>query len=239
MNAPRFFVSQKISGDASVITLTDALVAHQTINVLRKKPGSEIILLDGSGYEYLCLISDLAKKEIKLELLGKKLNENEPQNRVTLYQSIIKKDKMEWVFEKCTEIGVVAFVPVLSEHSVKLGVNAERAQKIIREAAEQSRRGIVPALSDIISFPEALTQAAGQSAALNVFAHNEETLPHLKNICAQKTAAAINIFIGPEGGFSEAELDAARANEFTLASLGRRTLRSETAAIAASLFAVL
>src|SRR3989344_4047145 len=125
MNAPRFFVSQKISEGASAITLIDARVAHQVKNVLREKAGSEIVLLDGSGYEYLCLVSDLSKTEIELDVVEKKFNENEPKNSITLYQSIIKKDKMEWVFEKCTEIGVSGFVPVLSEHSVKLGVNGE------------------------------------------------------------------------------------------------------------------
>ena len=239
MTTSRFFVSQKIPEGASAVTLTDARVAHQIKNVLRTKPGSEIVLLDGSGYEYLCLISDLSRTEIELDVVEKKLNENEPKNVVTLYQSIIKKDKMEWVFEKCTEIGVSAFVPVLSEHSVKLGVNGERARKILQEAAEQSRRGKLPTLSDIVPLPEALKQAAGHKGALNVLAHNKEGLPHLKDVCAEKAAAAINIFIGPEGGFSEAELAAARAGKVTLASLSQRTLRSETAAVAASLFAVL
>ena len=238
MSPFRFFVSQKIPEGASAVTLADARVAHQVKNVLRKKAGSEIVLLDGSGYEYLCLISNLSKTEIELDVVEKKLNENEPKNVVTLYQSIIKKDKMEWVFEKCTEIGVSAFVPVLSEHSVKLGMNGERAGKIIREAAEQSRRGKLPALSGTVSFPEALKQAAGQKGALNVLAHNKEGLPHLKDVWAAGAAAAINIFIGPEGGFSETELASATAREFAFASLGKRTLRSETAALAASLFAV-
>ena len=238
MNPARFFVSQKIPEGSSVITLADASAVHQIKNVLRKKEGGEIILLDNSGYEYLCIISGFTKTTVELELIERILNGNEPLTRVTLYQSIVKKDKMEWVFEKCTEIGVAAFVPVLSEHSVKLGMNAMRAQKIIQEAAEQSRRGLVPVLSGVISFSEALVRATQHNNALNILAHNNEKLPHVNKVLADNSAAAINLFIGPEGGFSEAELQAARSRSFTLATLGKRTLRSETAAVAASLFTI-
>lgn len=238
MTVPRFFIMQYIPEDASRMTLHDASVAYQVKKVLRKKAGSEIMLLDGSGFEYLCIISALSPAAIELEVVEKKKNANEPQRRIILYQSIIKKDKMEWVFEKCTEIGVSEFIPVLAEHSVKLRINGERSRKIIREAAEQSRRGKIPVLTDTLPFSEAASRAASDKKALNIAAHNDGGFPHIKDVLASDDALTrpISLFIGPEGGFSEAELASARAHDFVFVSLGKTTLRSETAAIAASLF---
>ena len=237
MTVPRFFITQHITEGALHISLHDASVAHQVKKVLRKKEGSEIMVLDGSGFEYLCLISSLSPTVLELEVVEKKKNTNEPPRHIALFQSIIKKDKMEWVFEKCTEIGVSEFTPLLAEHSVKLRVNSERSRKIIREASEQSRRGIIPILTDTLPFPEAVLLAVSDKKALNIAAHNGGNFPHIKDVVAREEGARpVNLFIGPEGGFSETELAFARAHNFIFVSLGATTLRSETAAIAAALF---
>lgn len=234
---PRFFITQHIPEDASHMTLHDASVAHQVKKVLRKKEGGEVMLLDGSGFEYLCLISSLSPAVLELEVVEKKKNENEPSRHIVLYQSIIKKDKMEWVFEKCTEIGVSEFTPLLAEHSVKLRINSERSRKIIREASEQSRRGKIPVLTDMLPFPKAISFAVSNKKALNIVAHNGGNFPHIKDVLAREEGVrSVNLFIGPEGGFSETELASANAHEFVFVSLGVTTLRSETAAVAASLF---
>lgn len=237
MTVPRFFITQHIPEGAPHVTLHDASVAHQLKKVLRKKAGSEVMLLDGSGFEYLCVISSLSPSVLELEIVEKKKNANEPLRHIALYQSIIKKDKMEWVFEKCTEIGVSEFIPLLAEHSVKLRVNSERSRKIIREASEQSRRGKIPVLTDTLPFLKAVSLAVSDKKALNIAAHNGGNFPHIKDVLVREEGVRpVNLFIGPEGGFSEAELASARAHDFIFVSLGTTTLRSETAAIAASLF---
>lgn len=240
MTVPRFFIASHISEGASRITVHDRIIAHQVKNVLRKKEGGEILILDGSGFEYLCVIAELSSGSLELDVMEKKRNDHEPARRITLYQSIIKKDKMEWVFEKCTEIGVSEFAPVLAEHSVKLRINMERSAKIIREAAEQSRRGRIPSLTEALRFSGAVARAASDKNALNICAHNEGGFAHIKDIVAsdENFSRPVNIFIGPEGGFSEEEIQSAREHDFTFVSLGVTTLRSETAAIAASLFTV-
>lgn len=239
MNIPRFFIEQKIAEDASHVVVHDASIAHQVAKVLRKKEGSEIMILDGSGFEYLCVIASLSKKELDVEIIEKKKNTNDPIRQVALFQSIIKKDKMEWVFEKCTEIGVSEFTPILAEHSVKLRINPERSLHIIREATEQSRRGKIPALRDMVPLHKALSEAVSDTSKLTIVAHNDGEYEHISDVLAkEKENCPVNLFIGPEGGFSEAEIDLFKKHKCLFVSLGKTTLRSETAAIAASLFAV-
>ncbi|MEK7123656.1 MAG: RsmE family RNA methyltransferase, partial [Patescibacteria group bacterium] len=150
----RFFVEEKIGGGESFI-LSDKAQIHQISRVLRLKEGSDIILLDNSGFEYSAVIESLAEDEIILKILEKRESEAEPKIKLALYQSLLKKDKMEWIFEKGTELGVSKFVPVLSKYCVKTDLNFERAKKIIREAAEQCGRAKLPELSEISDFEKA------------------------------------------------------------------------------------
>ena len=225
----RFFIAQKI-GDASEITVSDKDIYHQIVRVLRRREGDVVEMLDNSGFEYRCVIQNIGKSDLTLNVESKKLNLAEPEIYVTLYQSLLKKDKMEWVFEKCAEIGVSHFVPVLSEHSVKLNFNMDRARKILKEAAEQCGRGKIPELSEVMSFKEAAAQV-GSSGALNVFLHEAS-----ENILTGLTIEFknINLFVGPEGGFSENEANIAGENNFKIISISRRVLRAETAAVAGS-----
>lgn len=228
----RFFINQPIE-QGKEITLTDAGITHQFAHVLRLKEGDTVVLLDGEGNEGDAVIQSITKKSITLALGRCVRNVNEPLTAVTLYQSVLKKDKMEWVFEKCTEIGVSRFAPMLSEHSVKQGVNVVRAQKIILEATEQSRRGITPKIDEICSFNDAV-QGVKKSGIVCVLAHNEGEAEHITDFArAHDLSGGVNIFIGPEGGFSDAEVVHASQNGFHIVSLGKRTLRAETAAIVA------
>lgn len=228
----RFFINQPIE-QGKDITLTDAGITHQFAHVLRLKEGDAVVLLDGEGNEGDAVIQSITKKSVTLALGKRARNENEPLNAVTLYQSVVKKDKMEWVFEKCTEIGVSRFAPMLSEHSVKQGVNGVRAQKIIREAAEQSRRGMIPEIREISSFTDAV-QEAKKNGAVCILAHNEGEAEQITDFArAYDLSGGVNVFIGPEGGFNDAEVAHASQNGFHIVSLGKRTLRAETAAIVA------
>ncbi|MBI5913305.1 16S rRNA (uracil(1498)-N(3))-methyltransferase [Candidatus Azambacteria bacterium] len=232
----RFFIDRPITQGAE-IAITDAGIRHQLARVLRYTAGDTMIVLDGKGNEGEAVIQSITKDAVTVKVGVYGRNKNEPEYAVALYQSILKKDKMEFVFEKCTEIGVSRFVPMLSEHSVKQGVNCVRARKIVREAAEQSRRGIIPEISEIRSFADAV-QEAKKSGAMCVLAHNEGDTEHLGDFArTHDLSGGINAFIGPEGGFSDAEVAHASQNGFHVVSLGKRTLRAETAAIVAS-FAV-
>lgn len=232
INYMRFFINQPLK-QKEEITLIDTGITHQFAHVLRLKAGDAVVLLDGEGNEGEAVIQSITKKSVTLAVGKCARNENEPKNTVTLYQSVLKKDKMEWVFEKCTEIGVSRFVPMLSEHSVKQGLNAARAQKIIREAAEQSRRGMIPEIDEICPFNDAI-QKAKKNGAVRILAHNEGEAEHIMDFMrTHDLSGGVNVFIGPEGGFSDAEAAHAFQNGFHIVSLGKRTLRAETAAIAA------
>jgi len=225
----RFFISQKI-GDASEITVADKDIYHQIVRVLRRRKGDVVEMLDNSGFEYRCVIQNIGKSDLTLSVESKELNPAEPEIYVTLYQSLLKKDKMEWVLEKCTEIGVSSFVPVLSEHSVKLGINIDRARKILKEATEQCGRGKIPELSEVMSFKDAVARARA-GGALNVFLHEA---PEITAGFITGEFKNINLFVGPEGGFSESEVNIAGENNFKIISISQRVLRAETAAIAGS-----
>lgn len=228
----RFFITQPIVIDKELV-IADAGMCRQVAKVLRKKAGDEITVLDGSGNECVVLIKEMRKDVLVCEVLACTKNENEPAVPLVLYQSVLKKDKMEWVFEKGTEIGVTEFVPIISEHSVKLGVNAVRANAIAREAAEQSQRGRIPTIAETVSFDAALERAQASGYA-NIIAHNIGEFGDIRDYAkASAEKKGINVFIGPEGGFSEDEVARASRRGFHGVSLGKRVLRAETAAIVA------
>lgn len=229
MRFNRFFISQALKGALDVV-LTEADVVHQLSHVLRAIAGEKLMLLDNSGIECKAVIQSMTKEAVTVRIVSCAPTRSEPKNAVTLYQSMLKKDKMEWVFEKCTEVGVTRFVPVLSARSVKLDVNTVRMRKIIKEAAEQSGRGKLPQIKAPMSFKDAVAEAE-KSGTVNVLAHTEGMEP-------LGSSRSINIFVGPEGGFIDEEVALAQKHGFHIISLGPRTLRAETAAVVASFLAV-
>lgn len=238
----RFFIEQKINEGQAEIIISDIALIHQIIKVLRKKIGDKVLILDNSGFEYECEIRQAAKKLILLRISKKSANQNEPKTTVALFQSLLKKQNMDFVFEKCTEIGVSRFTPIVSERSVKLSLNMERAQKILKESAEQSQRGKIPEIFDMISFQDAILQC--KKSDLNILFHEKEKGKNIRGFILAdqeriKNAKNINIFIGPEGGFSEKEVSIAQEYGFEILSLGARVLRAETAAVVSSGFLIL
>ena len=203
-------------------------ILYQIKNVLRFKPGEKIILFDGSGYDF---ISEFQGESAKV--IEKVLNRREPERKIFLFQSLLKKDKMEWVFQKGTEVGVFDFIPVLSARSVKKDFNKERAEKIIREAAEQSGRAVLPAVHEIMDFKSALEFV--QKERLSGVIADPNSKKHISEILKEPKMA---LFIGPEGGWTPEEVEEAKECGFKAASLGRLNLRSETAAIVGSAFLV-
>ncbi len=234
----RFFIEDKIKENQTELIILDSKKAHKICNVLRMKRADKLTVLDNSAYEFLCEIKQVTKKLILLKILEKTKNNNEPKLKLALYQSIIKKDKMDFVLEKCTEIGVSSFHPIISKHSVKLSLKEERMQKILKEATEQSKRGKIPKLFKIKEFKKAIENCNKEN--INIIFHEKEKENFLINFLIdnkeifKRSNKEICLFIGPEGGFSDEEIKIAEENGFRIFSLGKRTLRAETAAIFSS-----
>ncbi|MEI6058457.1 MAG: RsmE family RNA methyltransferase [archaeon] len=226
MKLQRFFIKQELK-DGGEVNINDADFVHQIFHVFRKKAGDEIILLDNTGYEFLAEIVSLNKKEANLNILNKKEVLNICKNEVILLASLIKKDKFEWVLEKCTELGVSGFVPVISERSEKKGLNIERARKIIKEASEQSERGRMPEICEPIDLEEALKGLNCEAVALHLNGG-------LFNIEKLKSIEKVGLFVGPEGGWGERDIAIFEKNNIPLITLGSQVLRAETASVAVS-----
>jgi 16S rRNA (uracil1498-N3)-methyltransferase len=208
---------------------------HQIGYVLRLKPTDRIIVLDNSGFEFEVEITRISKERAEGKVIKKTPGLGEPAVKITLYQALLKSDKFELVLQKGVELGVTAFVPYVSERCVTRKESASkmgRWRRIIQEAAEQSERVILPVLQPVISFEEACRSVTKPALLM----WEEEKGLSLKQTLRNppfKNAAALSLFIGPEGGFPSAEKELAVQHGIDVASLGHRILRAETAGLAA------
>lgn len=233
----RFFIPPAWLSSPGV-TLHDQ-AARQIQTVLRLQPGDEIIVLDNSGLEWQVRLTELRKNEVRGEVVNQRPAQGEPNLQVTLYQGTLKAQKFEWVLQKGTELGVSRFVPTICQRSVvtkmaDLAGKQARWERIIQEAAEQSRRGKLPRLEPAMPLTAAIQKARQpiQPAPLLVMPWEEETGLALKSVLVEARPQAVGVFIGPEGGFTAAEADLAREAGVRLVTLGPRILRAETAAVA-------
>lgn len=231
----RFFVNPEILQGNRVVL--PAAQAHQIRNVLRLRVGSAILVLDNSGAEYEVVLRQVDKQQVVGEAVAKRPSPNEPTVHLTLYQTLMKRDKFEWVLQKGTEIGVSCFVPMVTQRSLVQDVDIKegkllRWHKIITEAAEQSRRGCLPELRP----PQTLTQALAEHPVQpGLIAWEEEDCLTLRGVLAGgERPSHISLFIGPEGGFAAEEVEAAQTAGLQAITLGKRILRAETAALVAS-----
>lgn len=224
----RFFV---LDGDwlEDQLELKDERQVHQILKVLRLRKGDELIVLDNEGFEYQSQI--IGEKPLRLKLLTKLINKNEPAQKIVLYQSLIKKDKFEWVLQKGTEVGVSEFVPVMAARSQKRAIGKEeRLRSIIQESAEQAGRGKIPALVSIKN----LSEVKPSANALNLILDPRAEIPLARHFPAVPGYRQISILVGPEGGFTEDELSAVKAAGWEAVHLGPRILRTETAGVVAA-----
>lgn len=225
----RFFVEPALVAGPEV--RLDGEIAHQLSRVLRLEAGDHILLLDGLGFEYevqLSAVQRQGKSDVATgRILEKRAAGGEPRLQVTLYQALLKGEKFDVVLQKGTEVGVSRFVPILTERCVGQAARPDRWKKIVREAAEQSRRGRLPELVEKpLKLAEALDRikSEGQTAFM---AWEEETALSFHQLTAGLTG--LGILIGPEGGFSKKEAELAEAAGVQTLSLGKRILRAETA----------
>ncbi len=226
----RFFVAP-FDGDTAVISGQDA---HHIARVLRMQVGDPLTLCDAHGTDYACEILSLDDGEVSLRVCDRMPSATEPTTAVTLYQGIPKSEKMEWIIQKCVEIGITRIVPVaMSRCVVKLNAaDAEkkraRWQKIAAGAAEQSGRGIIPEIAAPISFNTMLS-ALKEEYAVTFYEGGGVSLSTL----VSENTRQVSIVIGPEGGFSLDEIEKLRENGAHIATLGKRILRCETAPVVA------
>ena len=218
---PRFFVgTDQINDKDIVITGTDV---NHIRNVLRMAPGEEVTVSDGQGMDYFCKIAELTKEEVRLDIIDSWHSFVELPAKIYLFQGLPKADKMELIIQKAVELGVYEIVPVATKRAVvKLDAKKEekkrlRWQSIAESAAKQAGRALIPQVAPCMNFDKALRMCNGLDARDQVRAlHGKHS---------------IGIFIGPEGGFEESEIEAARGAGAVPITLGHRILRTETAGL--------
>ena len=229
-----FFVQpEQIQGKTIRITGSDV---NHIKNVLRMKPGEELSVSNGvDGKEYRCGIESLGEDEILCTLRFIKEEGLELPSRIYLFQCLPKADKMELVIQKAVELGACAVIPVAAKRCVmKLDAKKEknklaRWQQIAEAAAKQSRRRIIPEVTHVMSMKEAVSFAADMDVKLFPYELAEGMERTRKLVDGVKAGQRIAVFIGPEGGFEDSEVEEARKAGFAPITLGKRILRTETA----------
>lgn len=230
---PRFFVDAEQVGPQSAV-LTGEQAAHA--KVLRLKCGDAVILCDGQGTDYHCVISDISPEQVCLTVERQCRAESEAQVFVSVYMGYAKGDKFEHVIQKATELGAGEIIGFPSSRCVAkldekaLAKKLPRWQKIAAAAAEQSGRGRIPQVLALSSYESALQRAASAEKAL--FFYENENQRTLSDALAGEFQT-ISLMTGPEGGFAPQEAEQAQKAGLEICSLGRRILRCETAPLCA------
>lgn len=232
----QFFVSpDQIQGKKIIITGKDV---NHIKNVLRMKAGEEIAVSNGvDGREYRCGIQEILEDEVICELRFIKEEGLELPSRITLFQGLPKADKMELIIQKAVELGVYEIIPVsckrtvvrLDEKKEKSKIN--RWQGIAEAAAKQSKRGIIPVVGAVMSMKEAIAYSRSAKVRIIPYELAENMTDTKKIINSLQPGEGVAVFIGPEGGFEESEVQAAMEEGIQPVTLGKRILRTETAGL--------
>ena len=233
----RFYISEEQICE-NEISISGPDVNHIK-NVLRLEPGDWVVACNGMGKDFICRIADLSKEEVRLNIEKTQETGTELPARITLFQGLPKKDKMELIIQKTVELGVYEIVPVQMKRSVvkitdekKLLKKQERWQTIAEAAAKQCDRGIIPKVLAPVSMEEAVDMA--RKLDYNMIPYElqdgiDRSREIVKDAC---TRESVGIFIGPEGGFDPEEVEKAIACGVEPITLGKRILRTETAGMA-------
>jgi 16S rRNA (uracil1498-N3)-methyltransferase len=212
---------------------------HYLFRVRRLRAGDELLLLDGEGREASCRVVSVDPRAAELEVGEVRAAEGAGPARLTVALAILKGERTDWCLPKLVELGVGRIVPLLTERSV-VRLEGERARRRreryraqVRAAAQQSRSALVPVVEPVMGLPEALSSAL-TGAELKLMLWEEARAIPLRSALPERPPSSAAILIGPEGGFSDQEVEQARAAGFAPVGLGQRILRAETAAVAAA-----
>jgi 16S rRNA (uracil1498-N3)-methyltransferase len=232
---PKFFLSQdNINENYIEITGSDA---RHIATSLRKAKGQRIDVCGFSGREYECAITSVTVEKVTAEIINIRINNTEPPYSVRLFQAAPKTDKLDTIVRKAVETGVRDITPFISERCISRPDESsaqkkrERLQKIAREAAKQCGRCIVPDIMPWLKYPRAIEQVAQGELGFICY-EGENTIPLGVLLRSFKNPPAdIRFITGAEGGFSSAEIEAAKATGLYAVGLGKRILRCETASV--------
>ena len=234
----RFFTdSENIDIDAKRAVITGQDVNHIR-NVLRMHEGEEVsVMVPGDDREYRCAIRDFTEEAVELTLLFIKESNVELPCKTVLYQCLPKADKMETVITKAVELGAYRIVPVAADRCVVKLDNARADKKVQRwnaiaeAAAKQSKRAIIPEVSGIMTMREALDDCSGYEVKIIPYELADPgMMEHTRQIIGSvEPGMNVAVFIGPEGGFTDEEIELARESGLEIVTLGHRILRTETA----------
>lgn len=232
----RFYVENLSELNKSVIISGEDV--NHIKNVLRLSVGDSITVSDGSSRDYECVISQI-DDEVIADIVDIHDCNAELPVKIRLFQGVPKADKLEFVIQKAVELGAVEIIPVMMERTVvkledkKKDKKLERYRKIAEAAAKQSRRGIIPEIGEYMSYKaaiESLYDNSGINRLVLVPYENAEGMEFTRSILSKASSYdEIDIFIGPEGGFADSEIQIAEEKGAVILSLGNRILRTETA----------
>lgn len=214
--------------------ILDGEQARHIAKSLRMKVGDVLTVTDGSSSDFGCQIDAITKDTVSLTVCYKQANDSEPDCKVTIYQGVPKGSKMEDIIQKCTELGVCRIVPTLTKRCIsrpdEKGAKKknERYSKIALEAAQQSGRGIIPEISPQITLKQAIAEDNSDIKIL-FYEGGGEPLTAL----IDSGVKSVSVYIGPEGGFDESEVELLKNSGAHVATLGKRILRTQTAPVAA------
>lgn len=232
----RFFISPDYIAPEDVVFPPEQ--AHQIRVVLRMLVGNKVLVLDNAGMMYKVVLTAVTRENVIGKIESHQLAIGEPTIELTLYQSFLKRDKFELVLQKCTELGVSRFVPIVTKRTLVQSTEMKENKRkrwatILAEAAEQSQRGKIPKLETAVNFKTMLNQLPRYDAVLMMWEGDGGV--SLKTAVAERAEIQnVAVLIGPEGGWTEQEVELAKAQNAQIITLGPRILRTETAAIVAS-----
>lgn len=229
---PRFYVSHEIIGNEAVLIDPER---HHLVDVYRATVNMTVELFDVEGNQYTAKVVSFNNKEVRLEILNKIEKKQNSSVEIYLAQSLIKSKNWDFILTKCVELGVQGIYPMITQHIAGgrlVAGKEERWEKLIIVAAKQSGHTTFPKIFPIMSFQEVIQQT--QDFSLRLMAHNDPQVPFLHSFLKQQTTIPhkVLLMIGPEGGFSDNEVNLAQQNNISSFLLGSYTMRAETAAIA-------
>ncbi len=224
MRLHRFYIDPKIHRLKNKFWLQDRDIVSQWQRVLRYKVGQKVVLFDGEQHERLYKITKFEPEAVDLELVTE-MTRKLPSKDIYLAWALLKKDKNEWVVQKCTELGVNHFIPIMADRSEKTGFNEERANKIAIEAAEQCGRGNIPKIREPITLETLIDEFSGKVQLLVCEQEGQKIDTNL--------ADRLVVMVGPEGGWSDDELQLFKDKNVAQVNIGDFTHRAETASVAA------
>jgi 16S rRNA (uracil1498-N3)-methyltransferase len=232
-----FYVSPGNVDDTEIVI--EGEESHHLTRVVRAEAGETILAVDGEGTAYRCRIASIDRNAVRCGILEKLERYNEPKVEVSLMLPVLKNhNRVEWIVEKGTELGVCRFIPVQTERTIARRVRHDRLRKIAFAAMKQSKRSFLPEITETKLFPDLL--AGTDSTYDKVYiGHEEEPLSDtLIGMRGQLTGQRVLLLVGPEGGFTGGEMERARGHGAQSVSLGLRRYRAETAAIIMAAYVV-